>query len=474
VLEPGCGGATSAPLTLINHQMKLSKYILMTDVLDDVGLHDKKIIFSTRSVTSILVDNQVLTSLNAGHFEEIDSVLLQVLKDKEFIVPAEQDEFAHVIDTNKVKKEANSYLTMTIQPSANCQLGCHYCGQTHTKHYANDSVIDKYYERIAYLLSQRDYNGLALTWYGGEPLTGYTAIKKTSAKLLALVDSLGIGYISDMITNGLSLKPKLFKELVEECRVTNFQITLDGSAESHDTRRTTKTGDPTFAIITQNIIDVTGMPEYKKHNCHINIRVNIDQTNYQYVDPLIDFVRDNNLQGKVSMYFAPIVDFGGNDAGKESLKKDFFAEKEIEWMLRCYEHNISINVMPKRVHSVCMAENKDAEVFDAYGNIYACWEFPYSETYGSGDSLIGNLFFPKETYNENATLRDWNEVLESGTTWCKTCTHLPVCGGGCPKSWLEGTPACPPFKSNYKDRLLLDYFIRKKNAGKTPDIYTSH
>jgi uncharacterized protein len=276
--------------------------------------------------------------------------------------------------------------------------------------------------------------------------------------------------LPDMITNGLSLKPNLFRELVTECRVTSYQITIDGVAEGHDQRRVTKTGDPTFDIITGNIIEVTKMPEYKDHGCHISVRVNIDKTNYQYVDPLIDFIKDNNLQPYVSMYFAPIVDFGGNDAGKAALKKDFFAEIEISWMLKCFENDIGINVIPKRTYSVCMAENKNSEVFDAFGNIYACWEFPYSDKYGAGESLIGNLFFPKETYNENATLRDWNETLQSGKTWCKTCTHLPVCGGGCPKSWLEGTPACPPFKVNYKDRLLLDYFIKKKREENLAEI----
>ncbi|QJD96254.1 SPASM domain-containing protein [Mucilaginibacter robiniae] len=443
--------------------MKLSKYILSTDSLEEVGLNNKRIIFSTRSATSILIENEIFDNLSNGNFNSVAPELLTVLNEKEFLVPIEQDEFEHIISTNKGVKDASNFLSMTIQPSANCQLGCGYCGQNHSKHYASDSVIEKYYERIVYLLSQKKYEGISITWYGGEPLTGYSAIKKTSKKLIQLAEERGLKYVSDMITNGLSLKPSLFKELAEECKVTHYQITLDGNAESHDQRRFTKTGDPTFDIITKNIIDVTSMKEYYDNRCHISIRVNIDKTNYQYVDPLIDFIKDTGLQRKISMYFATIVDFGGNDAGKDSLQKNFFAEKEIEWLLRCYENNINMNVMPKRTYSVCMAEKKDSEVFDAFGNIYACWEFPYSDVYGAGDSLIGNLFFPKETYNENATLRDWNEMLQSGKTWCKTCTHLPICGGGCPKSWVEGTPACPPFKSNYKDKLLLDYFIRKQS-----------
>ena len=72
------------------------------------------------------------------------------------------------------------------------------------------------------------------------------------------------------------------------CGVTQFQITIDGTAESHDTRRITKAGEPTFDIIMKNIVDVTNTKIYKDYNCNISIRVNIDKTNYQYVEPLIE------------------------------------------------------------------------------------------------------------------------------------------------------------------------------------------
>jgi uncharacterized protein len=32
---------------------------------------------------------------------------------------------------------------------------------------------------------------------------------------------------------------------------------------------------------------------------------------------------------------------------------------------------------------------------------------------------------------------------------------LPVCGGSCPKQWLEELNPCPPTKLNIEDRLLL-------------------
>jgi uncharacterized protein len=443
--------------------MKLSRYYLSTDLLEDVGLDQKRIIFSTRTGTSILVDENIYSDLIKGEFESIPFEFVQKLIEKEFLVFNDQDEIQFILESNKNAKLDASFLSMTIQPSANCQLGCHYCGQTHSKHQATDSLIEKYYERILQLLSKKKYMGLSICWYGGEPLTGFSQIKKASAKLIELANERGLFYQANIITNGLSLKPAVFEELVNLCKITAYQITIDGTAESHDKRRVTKTGDPTFDIIMKNIKDVTSTELYSTSNSNITIRVNIDKTNHQYVEPLIDYVKENGLESKVSMYFAPIVDFGGNDAGKESLEKAFFAEKEIEWLLKCIEYGIPVHNLPGRTYTVCMADNKDSEVLDAFGNIYACWEFPYSETYGSGDSLIGNLFLPEETYNYNATLRDWSETLASGKTWCKNCNQLPICGGGCPKSWHEGTPACPSFKSNYKDRLLLDYYVKKKN-----------
>ncbi len=341
----------------------------------------------------------------------------------------------------------------------------------HTKHYADEAVIDKYVERIGHLLKRNpNYRGLSVTWYGGEPLTGLRAIRKASQRLIECCRRNRYDYLSDMITNGLSLKPKVFQTLVAECEVKRYQITLDGTAESHDQRRMTKRGAPTFDIILQNIVYVTRTEIYSHHNYEISIRVNIDKTNHRYATPLIYLIKARHLQEKVSMYFTAVVDLGSNDAGKDSLDADFFAEEEVEWLYLCYENGIRVRILPERVHSVCTVENKDSEVYDALGNMYACWEFPYDKVYSQGESRIGNLFDSPATYNPNASLRNWAAVVDSGKTGRKSCVHLPVCGGGCPKSWHEGKSACPPFKFNYKGKLLLDYYIRKTRAKKPLEV----
>lgn len=450
--------------------MIFSKYHLVTDELSDYGMPNKRIVFSTRTATSILLDESIYNKLVKNDFAGIDESIHKTLIENEFIVPAEQDEFQYFALENKDAKEKVNFLAITIQPSAYCQLGCYYCGQKHTKSYAKDDLIKRYVERIEYLLKQKPdiYNGVSLTWYGGEPLTNYSAIKKTSEKVIELCKKNKFTYLSSIVTNGLNLKLDLFEKLVNHCRIKNFQITVDGMPESHDKRRCLKSGKPTFDIIMDNIINVVNTETYNNEKCSINIRINIDKTNYQYIEPFIDHVKEYNLDGKISLYFAPIVNFGGNDAGKDSLSSESYAQMEIEWLLKCYEYGIGIsNILPKRTFYTCMAEKDDGEVWDAFGNIYTCWEFPYTDDHEKKDNLIGNLFESKETYCQNAKLRSWNDLLNSGNIDCDKCLLFPVCAGGCPKKWHDGTLGCPAFKLNYKEKLLLDYYIRqkeKKNA----------
>jgi len=136
--------------------MKFSNYHLSTDNLSEVGLENKRIIFSTRTATSIIIDENTYKKLVNNQFCDIEQDLVRTLKEKEFIIPNEQDEFDFVTSFNKEMRTKANFLSMTIQPSANCQLGCHYCGQNHTKDYATDNVINKYEERIQFLLNQKD------------------------------------------------------------------------------------------------------------------------------------------------------------------------------------------------------------------------------------------------------------------------------------------------------------------------------
>ena len=107
-----------------------------------------------------------------------------------------------------------------------------------------------------------------------------------------------------------------------------------------------------------------------------------------------------------------------------------------------------------------MVVNEFAEVYDAHGIITPCYEMNYTKYYADSEHIIGNL--NSSNIIGNSPLRKWNLKLIRDYP-CFECKYLPLCGGNCPKDWIKKEPACPSFKFNLKDRMLLDFRHTKNN-----------
>jgi uncharacterized protein len=60
----------------------------------------------------------------------------------------------------------------------------------------------------------------------------------------------------------------------------------------------------------------------------------------------------------------------------------------------------------------------------------------------------------------------FNDRIASGAQApCRACAMLPVCGGQCPKSWLEGHEPCPSAKLNIARRLVLLVAVGEIEGG---------
>jgi len=440
---------------------KLSYYTVVTDCINEESNNPKRIIYSTRSGKSIVISERILHKITENDFTDIHDDILKTLLDGEFIVPEEDNEFADIMEQNRTFIQEPDIASFTIQPGANCQLGCHYCGQSHTKNYLSQHLYEKLIARVREITSRKQYRILSISWYGGEPLMALKQIRDLSPELIRIAEDNKLIYAASMITNGLSLKPEIFTELVQKYQIKSFQITIDGMKEHHDQRRITKTGEPTYDIIFENVKKCASLPLYKEEGCNIAVRCNIDKSNYESIMPFVEILTESGLKDKITMQFAPIVDWGDVLASKNSLKKEEFAEVEIDWLMQLLKAGYHTDLIPGRSYAPCMVVNPEAEVYDAFGNIFPCYEFPYTEKYQTSDHIVGNLANPAETYKYDVHTRSWFDDVEAGKSWCKKCKFFPVCGGGCPKQWLSGTPACPSFKFNMEDRLVLQYIVDK-------------
>ncbi|RYU77665.1 radical SAM/SPASM domain-containing protein [Hymenobacter persicinus] len=419
------------------------------------------ILYSTRTAKTHVLKQQHLAALDAGQFDLLPDTLFDALVEAEAIVPAHENELQVLLNRSRSAVDDSRTLNFVLLPSSQCQLGCDYCGQSHSKTYMKTDIYDQIVERARRQLDLSRHTELHVAWFGAEPLTGLAHIRQVSARLMALAAELGIGYSAHMVTNGLSLKKAIFEELFEQCQIRRFEITLDGDAESHDARRHTKEGEKTFDLILKNIVDVTHSPVYAGHGQVLSVRCNVDRRNIDRVIPLIELLASKGLNDKIRFYTAPVYSWG-NDAHLLSLEKAEYGEREIDFLIAQMQNGFKLATIPGLNSIVCIAVSKDAEVIDSQGQIYNCTEIPLVPLYESADYLLGNVRKQPEVSLQERAFHDWPDQIESNKAlWCSSCRMLPVCGGACPKAWREGNPPCPPAKANIEDRLALAYVYAK-------------
>ncbi len=406
---------------------------------------------------AMVITTEQMELISKQSFFQLPSWLLDKLVQGKIIVPEFENEFETCLQENKNFLDDSQTLSYTIQPTGNCQLGCNYCGQLHRNVTMSRKVMDDVYARIESFTTNRRFNHLDVTWYGGEPLMAADEIIYLSDKLIKLSGEKKIRYTADMITNGFILSgPKMIK-LVEDCKIRAYQVTLDGLPEYHDQSRPTKQNRSSFQKIYSNIKEFVFSSLFTEHNVNLTIRLNINRLNADGVIPFIDFLHEEGLSDKVALDFQGIVDWGSNQASAKSFHISEFATKEIEWMVHGINKGFDFDgLVPKRQYGVCMVVDKNSEVYDATGNIYPCYELPYTPGFEDGQNLVGNLSKLAERKDDkDVPLRMWNENVKDEKYGCNTCTYFPVCGGGCPKSWYAGSVPCPSFKFNMDQRILI-------------------
>ena len=166
---------------------KLSHYTVSTQVSED-----KYVIFSTRSCKVLLLQKENYQSLINGHFDTITAEIKNQLITALILVPSFENELMEIVEENKMMIDTNNVLYQVIQPSSNCQLGCDYCGQEHTKNDLQAKDYEKLIERIRHKLSLKDYRALLIGWFGGEPLMSLQTLRKVTGKLKEITKEFGI------------------------------------------------------------------------------------------------------------------------------------------------------------------------------------------------------------------------------------------------------------------------------------------
>lgn len=457
-------------------KLKLSQYIVASPAFHDpITQEEIVVVFSTRSTTSTVMSAADWRRFQRGDWRKLD---IKTLAANRFLVDEAEDELGTILIENERGRQSYPVLFYVFQPTADCQLGCGYCGQQHQQKKVSVGHQDAAVQRIADKLSTGAYSTLEIGWFGAEPLLGLSTMRSLTPRLKELASSFGVQYISRLVTNGVTLDEKLAIELCEEHRVTYIEVTLDGDRASHDARRFFKSRrGSSFDIIVKNLVSICNNPRF---TANLSIRCNVDGRNYQSVSSLIDTLHDRGIHERIREFYVARVHSWGNDVTDIEISPEEFASLQVGWSAKAMSLGFPSKLTPIRTKVLCMALKPDSELVDADGNLFNCTEASYIPSYVMSDDAssalydqlkvrgapkganflsFGHLDNPPADMREGVRnfLPSFYDRVSAGDYDCDTCPMLPTCGGACPKVWAEGGRPCPPAKFNLPYMLQLDY-----------------
>ncbi len=172
----------------------------------------------------------------------------------------------------------------------------------------------------------------------------------------------------------------------------------------------------------------------------------------------MDLIEQHQIQDKIVFYTKDVHPWE-NDAHLLSLSKEDYSRFEIDFLSRkiLKKYKNYNTLLPPIIQTTCMAtSNGKSELVDVNGNLFTCNEFPYIERLL--EYSVGNIFEGK-TKQETYGLETWYEKIEQNyNNKCLSCNLLPICGGHCPKHWIDKKHlACPSIKFNIEDKVKLQY-----------------
>lgn len=390
--------------------MKISRYNKF------IELYGKEYyVYNSYTNNLLKVDYNIFIALKNGDInfmkENID--LINILKNESIVVDDDEDIYNKIKLQRLISRFNNSYLSLTIAPTLNCNFNCKYCYE-HSHITKSNTNKKLFIDSIISFIINNNVTNLRITWYGGEPLIKFDYIKEITIR----IKELAINYNAIMISNGYLLNEKKSREL-ESLNIKQIQITIDGLESTHNERRPHKKNKDSFKKIINNINNLLIINKDIK----ISLRINVDKYNedeyHKLYFFLIDMFNNNN-----NIYIHPGFISNINSCYNNEKCLDY---KEVNnFKINQFEkYGVPFKLYPESDFGECVARHINSFVIDPNLNIYKCWN-----DIGIIEKSIGTIDNFKLSNNLNIKYLTSNDPLEDYK--CKICSFFPICNGGCP------------------------------------------
>lgn len=369
---------------------------------------------------------------------EKDRAFIDTLSKQHILVDEGEDE--SLIMRKQYNRYCDCYgqkgLSLTICPTLACNFNCPYCFEQTPRD--TTSMSEKTVENLlAFIREQAGSEKIHVDWYGGEPTLAFDTIIDISERML----SEGLDFKNAQMTTNGYLLDKAKSERLNDLKIDSIQITLDGTKDIHDSRRTLPGGEPTFQRILDNIDSLM----HSSYRGKCDIRVNIDKTNRSGFVTLRETLLKRYKGKKVAVYPARV---------KHEERTAFDSDEWAEYCMDLYDrHGIITKHMlyPKsNDRGSCIAQFSNSFVAGPSGELYKCWE-----DVGIKHRTIGNVNASPTLSNDELTALYSVGTDQYARNECRECFFLPICGNACPKKRLEHTETCTHFKRHLQRSLEI-------------------
>lgn len=407
----------------------------------DVGDDGAHYTLLTRNGGIVRTSSDEYLELNSRRTSSFSADKLSKWKELGLLVDDSIDELSDVLRENNNASKDSTELYLPILPSTACQLGCGYCGQTHTSTGPHQNLSDGILQYLIESFRSGDYKTVRFGLFGAEPFLAFQWLIAFGRKLESFRRVFPEALISSKaVSNGVSATKERVTRLVDEIGLDTIEITLDGLPHVHNVQRSSKNGRDYYKNIVENILALREVRDVE-----LIIRCNVGSESFEHVPAFIDFLTSRSLQDYATLYFAPIHSWG-NRAHLMALQAEEYALRELSWKLQLWNYGWKVGFLPRRKKITCLALRRDGVIVAPTGDLFDCSEMPLVPMYKS--RAIGHISEGSVADRMPRSFATFNDEILNGKLPCSSCFALPVCGGACPKEWAEGRIPCPSFKHN--------------------------
>jgi uncharacterized protein len=244
----------------------------------------------------------------------------------------------------------------------------------------------------------------------------------------AVAEKAGTLAVLHITTNGYLLTHDRARELAE-AGVRDYQITVDGPADTHNKLRVLRDGSETYDRVFHNICMLASSdPEVK-----ITLRINFNHTN---IDSIPELLRafPPELRPQLRISFEPI--FGDSrQSAVCNVAPNALSDKISGYSEQADALGYDIVFGLSAVHPgklvYCYAERESQFIFNFNGDVFKCTVCDFDSA-----QCVGHLEDDGSLKRNDDQWKKWvNDDLFAPR--CRSCVYLPLCMGGCRKTRMK-------------------------------------